>query len=1195
MVQDIDYILVGSCPNCGGDINSIRLTSGSCCKKCIPEDMKFENPMDMILNLQKNGNLNDLKWLRDNLEEYSTLEKMFRDLLGTSPLELQKSWIIRALRGESFAIISPPGTGKSTFGIIMSIYFSMKMKKTLAILPTRVLLEQMAERIRNFSSKMGLNVRVLLYHSGIKKKDEIIEKIKNNDFDVLLITGRFAVKNYSTISKNKFSFFFIDDVDMALKSSKSMEAILRIVGFRDEDFNILKHRADYGSEDIFEKIHKIRNERLNGKVAVFSSATASRALPSFTALMGFRPGTPLVFLRNVYDSYSLEFSDDFLLKAIKTLGPGTLLFLPPDISSERGEDIERFLNVNGIRTSLVKSGKERSISLFSEGKIDVLIGSSFQYGVLVRGIDMPEKIKNAVFYGVPRFTFKVGEMIPITLLPRMLSVLSIIRGEKELSSFALKIKRRIKKLSVAAIKKIQSGEMDGDFEKAYRILREAMMDKKTLNEMSMLAGFVIDDGKIMLPDPMTYIQGSGRTSRIYSGKLTTGISLVIVDNVSLFENFKKRIDLFLEDTRWLEFHPDDGMIGKLKIMDIMKKMDDERRKISKEGMPDIGTKLMIVESPTKAKTISGFFSKPAYRDLGGLMVYETFTGNYLLITVATQGHLMELTTRPLGLHGVGIEWKDGKIRFLPYYGTIKRCKNGHQFVDPKDGLCPRCGTEIEIDKMNVIKSLQRLALESQQVLICTDPDTEGEKIAMDVFSLLRPFNSNIKRGEFHEITKRAVMEAIDSPRDIDLNLVKAQVLRRVEDRWLGFTLSGIIQRDFWRIYCKKKGLDCSKRIPLSAGRVQTPVLGWIIRNYLEYLKKRRRYCIYRAEGMNDLYISVEGECRERYALIKGMVKEERDIPIIPPYTTDTFLKDASALLGMKSSIAMGIAQELFEKGFITYHRTDSTRISSAGINIAEKYLREKLGDPYKDIFSPRTWGEGGAHEAIRPTRPIDSRQLRLAIEEGEIDIKLGNEHIRIYDLIFRRFISSQISGIKGNYIIFDFEIDGEEYREERIIKRYVKDIEDNLSLDFIYPPLRMQDSLNISLEDLKKNRIRLIPYRNTFRSEILPYTEGDLVSEMKSNGIGRPSTYATIIETIKERNYAIEKGSWIIPTDLGIDVYRFLSKRYGNYVSEDRTRMLMERMDKVERGAEDYNGVLHSLLKEIISLGKYNRHINSFF
>jgi reverse gyrase len=298
---------------------------------------------------------------------------------------------------------------------------------------------------------------------------------------------------------------------------------------------------------------------------------------------------------------------------------------------------------------------------------------------------------------------------------------------------------------------------------------------------------------------------------------------------------------------------------------------------------------------------------------------------------------------------------------------------------------------------------------------------------------------------------------------------------------------------------------------------------------------------------------------------------------------------------MKSSIAMGIAQELFEKGFITYHRTDSTRISPAGINIAEKYLREKLGDPYKDIFSPRTWGEGGAHEAIRPTRPIDSRQLRLAIEEGEIDIKLGNEHIRIYDLIFRRFISSQISGIKGNYIIFDFEIDGEEYREERIIKRYVKDIEDNLSLDFIYPPLRMQDSLNISLEDLKKNRIRLIPYRNTFRSEILPYTEGDLVSEMKSNGIGRPSTYATIIETIKERGYAIEKGSWIIPTDLGIDVYRFLSKRYGNYVSEDRTRMLMERMDKVERGAEDYNGVLHSLLKEIISLGKYNRHINSSF
>ncbi|MBD6956157.1 MAG: reverse gyrase [Thermoplasmatales archaeon] len=1195
MDQNIDYILLGSCPNCGGDINSIRLTSGSCCIKCIPDDIKFENPMDMVLNLQRNGNLSDLKWLKDNLEEYSTLERMFRDLLGTPPLELQRSWIIRALRGESFAIISPPGTGKSTFGVIMSIYFSMKMKKTLAILPTRVLLEQMAERIRNFSSKMGLNVRVLLYHSGIRKKDEILEKIENNDFDVLLITGRFAVKNYSTISKNRFSFFFIDDVDMALKSSKSMEAILRIVGFRDEDFSILKNRSYNEGEDVFDRIHKIRNERLNGKVAVFSSATASRALPSFTALMGFRPGTPLVFLRNVYDSYSLEFSDDFLIKAIKALGPGTLLFLPPDISSERGEEIERFLNVNGIRASLVKSGKERSLSLFSEGKIDVLIGSAFQYGVLVRGIDMPERIKNAVFYGVPRFTFRVGERIPITLVPRMLSALSIIRGEKELSSLAVRIRRRIKKLSVSAIKKIQSGEMEGDFEMAYRILGEAMMDEKTLNEISRLAGFVIDNGRIMLPDPMTYIQGSGRTSRMYSGKLTTGISLVIVDNSSLFENFRKRVDLFLEDTRWLEFKPDDGMIGEMQIMDILKRMDDERKRISKEGIPGIGTKLMIVESPTKAKTISGFFSKPAYRDLGGLMVYETFTGNSLLITVATQGHLMELTTRPLGLHGVGIEWRDGKVRFLPYYGTIKRCKNGHQFVDPRDGLCPRCGSEIEIDKMNVIKSLQRLALESEQVLICTDPDTEGEKIAMDVYSLLRPFNRNIRRGEFHEITKRAVMEAIHSPRDIDLNLVKAQVVRRVEDRWLGFTLSSIIQKDFWRIYCRRKNLDCSKRIALSAGRVQTPVLGWIIRNYLEYLKKRRRYCIYRAEGMNDLYISVEGECRERYALIKSMVEEERDIPILPPYTTDTLLRDASALLGMRSSIAMGIAQELFEKGLITYHRTDSTRISPAGINIAEKYLREKIGDPYKNIFSPRTWGEGGAHEAIRPTRPIDSRQLRLAIDEGEIDIKLGREHIRLYDLIFRRFISSQISGMKGNYIIFDFEIDGKEYREERIIKRYVKGIGDNLSLDFVYPGVRMQDSLNISIENFKENRVRLIPYRNTFRSEILPYTEGDLVSEMKRNGIGRPSTYATVIETIKERGYATEKGSWIIPTDLGIEVHRFLSKRYGNYVSEDRTRMLMEKMDKVERGAEDYSEVLHSLLKEIISLGRYSRRVNSSF
>jgi reverse gyrase len=232
--------------------------------------------------------------------------------------------------------------------------------------------------------------------------------------------------------------------------------------------------------------------------------------------------------------------------------------------------------------------------------------------------------------------------------------------------------------------------------------------------------------------------------------------------------------------------------------------------------------------------------------------------------------------------------------------------------------------------------------------------------------VLSSVNSRIRRIEFHEITKHAVLKALDNPRDIDLLKVSAQIVRRVDDRLVGFEISKMLQEDLGRRW-------------LGGGRVQTPVLRWVIERYGEYERGRG----YLPNGLRIDYflesreeaLKLRDEVVESGVVIRVLETFEKDLSPPPPYTTDTLLTDVVRELRISPTQAMRIAQDLFESGHITYHRTDSTHVSSLGIEIAREYVE---GAGLSEMFNPRTWGGEGTHECIRPTKPADS------IDEDEV-------------------------------------------------------------------------------------------------------------------------------------------------------------------------------------------------------------------
>lgn len=529
--------------------------------------------------------------------------------------------------------------------------------------------------------------------------------------------------------------------------------------------------------------------------------------------------------------------------------------------------------------------------------------------------------------------------------------------------------------------------------------------------------------------------------------------------------------------------------------------------------------LVIVESPAKAKTI------------------EKYLGS-----------------------GYKVMSSVGHVRDLP--------KSNKDAVDIAGGFIPKY--IISPGKNKVIEGLKSFAKKADQVLLASDPDREGEAIAWHVAELIKDTNKNLKRVVFHEITEPAIKEAIKKPRDIDLNLKEAQEARRVLDRLVGYDLSGLI----WK----------KVRYGLSAGRVQSPALRIIMEREREIRAFiPEDYFVLTAETEVDklpipFLCSVEPKEEAEAKRIKKIGEshawqitnlKETEVKRAPrpPFTTSTLQQTASTRLGFSPSRTMGAAQKLYEAGHITYMRTDSTVISA----IAQKQIIALLHSDFgKEYVSPRQFKTKSksaqeAHEAIRPTN-FSHKTAGLTSDQKAL-----------YELIWQRAVASQMSEaltkrtkltaniVNSTETIPDFSIVG-----SRIV------FDGWLKVDFRargedteVPKLKIGDDLNLKEVTIEAKQTQP-PSR---------YTEAGLIKELEKRGIGRPSTYASIMRTITDRGYVEKEGRTLIPTDTGDVVSTFLEEHFSDYISDTFTSEMEDELDEIAEGKRTYLKTLKDFYK----------------
>ncbi len=1134
----IEAVFKNLCPNCGGDITSHRLSKGLPCEKCLKEEKED------ICSVLAHG---FLKEYCDIDKELNRWEEYFYKHTNLKPWALQKTWAKRVFLKESFSLIAPTGIGKSSFGISLAGFLSKENKKSYILVPTKLLLKQTFDRLISF----GVKEEEILVFGLDAKKDKNLLKEKN--YKILLTTNMFLYKNEELIPKD-FDFIFVDDIDSFLKTAKNIDKLLSVMGFEksiiEKTFELLRLKSYFRKNQ--EKINTLSEEiktYLNGEkpktVLVLASATSkpkSKRVLVFKELLGFELSTPTIYLRNIEDTFD-DFSDKNLINYAKLFGKGGLVF----VSSEKGKEgikhVLKLLEENGIKALSYEELNEENLNKYISGYIDVLVGIASYRNPLARGLDLPHIVRYAIFYGVPKIEITLSLDSNIShILMGLLSIKNILLN----TPYYKKTTDLIEKLKKYQYVKEENPTIISLKQEAQELFNQKdIIDKiKTSEDITLKK----EDNKyyLFVPDLTGYIQASGRTSRLYAGGVSKGLSLVLIDDKASFKALEKKLSWFSE----IQFKP----IKDIDIQSILKAIDKDReilrafvKKEKTITQKDIlKPTLIIVESPTKAKTISSFFGKPARRFLNDTSFMEFSTEQSYAIITASIGHILDLVKNE-GFDGTIL--KDDKV--IPIY-------------EPLEG------------KDNLIKSLRLGSIEVEKILIATDPDTEGEKIAWDLKEVLSAFCKDIKRMEFHEVTKKAITNAIENPRDIKEPLVKAQILRRVSDRWIGFEYSKLIQKHFGKNW-------------LSAGRVQTPVLGWIIERY--NLHKEKIYKVFLkaedknslADTMANLSISFDFETKDQATsfyksanklTIKTINKEEKYLEPLPPYTTDTLLKDASDKLRFSLQETMDLAQGLFEMGFITYHRTDSIHVSEVGVYIARTFLEDRFG---KEYFRPRTWSKEGTHECIRPTKTIPPEDLEtLDAYQNSFSSSLTKKHIKLYKLIFDRFMASFMRPAKVLEKKIVLSVESLE-KEIEIIEEI---LENGWNLITPLKTTKLQDGIY----DIKEKDVKTFPKAPL-------YTQGELVKEMKERGIGRPSTYAIIVSKLLERKYVIEKESKLIPTKLGIEVYNFLkqSKELSYLVSEEFTRELEHKMDIIsEKEEEDYKEVLKILYSHLLKIS-YNQ------
>jgi reverse gyrase len=1129
-------IYTGLCPSCGGDISSTRLERGLPCEKCLPNE-------SVEISKIASGKLREILEVRRLEEEWTNFFKKF---LGSSPWSLQASWARKVFLKRSFALIAPTGVGKTSFGISIAAFLAEKGKRSYIIVPTKILVEQVKEKLEKTVDR---NWIIAFGEMNEKEKEKAKERIRNGDFRIIVSTSMFLYKNYDIIPR-PLDFVFIDDVDSFLKTAKNIDKSLYLINFEKEDIEktmeLIKAGKLQGEEDtktFYEEIKKI-SMKARG-VIVVSSATSnprSSRIRLYKELLGFEVGKPSFYIRNVVDAFSYSKEEYDLVDWIKKLGKGGLVFVSSDKGKEYVNHIVHLLSEKGIKALSYEELGEENIRKYEKGEIDVLVGIASYKNPLARGIDLPHVVKYALFFGVPKIviSLKIEENV-MHLLWLVASIRSIASKHDYLKKFLPRIDSwlRFLKRSTSFLSeedRIVSEKMKLYLERIRSEIMEFLEDRevseiiersKELSLRRTIDGFILT-----ISDATAYLQASGRTSRLYAQGLTKGFSLILIDDEKSFHHLQKKARWFDEEINFVD-------VNSIKLEKLLKEIEEEREVVRRiledkaggETRDILKPVLIVVESPNKAKTIASFFGKPIARVLNGHKVYETATGdNYLLIT-ASLGHVFDLVKNK-HFHGVLIDGNN----IVPEYEIIE-------------------------GKEKIVESLVEIGMEIDRILIATDPDTEGEKISHDLMLLLKPFVKDVERIEFHEVTRKAIVKAIKEPRKFNLNMVQAQIVRRIADRWVGFELSQYLQKVFNKNW-------------LSAGRVQTPVLGWIIER--DNLSKEKIFIVLVTLKKDNKMLRLEfpfenkNEAESFFDRLEELEfkvveeKEETRLPP-PPYRTDTMLRDAGDKLKFSPTETMRLAQDLFEMGYITYHRTDSVRVSETGINLAKKYVEENFSPSY---FHPRTWSKEGAHECIRPTKPIDVEDVKTMMLAGQIR-GLNRDHVMLYDLIFKRFIASQLKECKVRVVrlrvkAFNIEKDVE----------IVKDIVEegfNLSL-----PLETQPSF--------EGRIPVSTCKKLLqRPKAYPHTWASIVHEMKEKGIGRPSTYATIIQTLLERGYVVERKSFLIPTSLGKTVYNFLKKHENivEFVSEGFTRILEEKMDEIEQGKEDWQKLLFELYQKI--------------
>lgn len=549
--------------------------------------------------------------------------------------------------------------------------------------------------------------------------------------------------------------------------------------------------------------------------------------------------------------------------------------------------------------------------------------------------------------------------------------------------------------------------------------------------------------------------------------------------------------------------------------------------------------LIIVESPSKAKTIEKY--------LGGKYKVD-----------ASGGHVRDLPEKRLGVNVAK--------NYEPNY-------------------------VVTADKKPVIKRLKEKVEKADKIYLATDPDREGEAISWHLSEVLG-LKDKARRIEFNEISEKAVKEALKNPRDINYNLVDSQQARRVLDRLVGYKLSPLL--------CKRI------QNGLSAGRVQSVALRIIVDKEREIKAfipaeywnltallsdgKRKPFTAYLAEKNGKKYKpSNEAEALEVVAAIEkasglfkvtGVKKTDTKSHALPPFTTSTMQQDASAKLNMSSPMCMQVAQHLYEGietseghlALVTYIRTDSVRISAESQATAREYIKEKYGEEYvpaKPNFYKSKKNAQDAHEAIRP--------IDLTLTPEKVKPLLDRNHYNLYKLIYERFIASQMSEAKYNFVTIDTAVGDYTFKTSGrtvAFKGYTAVYDDYRANENNEDGEMVKVIPNVSEGDVLK--AEKIDKEQKFTKPPVRFTDASLVRIMEEKGIGRPSTYATIISVLSKRKYTVKEGKYIVPTDIAFRITDMLVKYFPDVMDVSFTADMEDKLDDIENGGKDW----HKLIAE---------------